>query len=399
MAWSIYAELLLNLRQTTICISTDPEHKLDTKLLLTSDNTILEVHHGGQVSRISLPARISAGASLDTPAQRAQEFSLRLPLAAPTQLVRGGRNRSFQWSAKTLGRTAQLLCQACGSVLVNTESIQQWKDLPHEDWAEMMDFWHCHKPEPPAAKENGFSSTTEKGYAASNRLTAQPGVGLVAMSPGEAATDGLTQPLLQCETCHAEVGYFDDRASGWRLYAWNLSGRISTEKTEDLTIPWPIATSFSAYILAQVDSHGMSKFLIHSSSGSDAGSSSDGLLLWVFNPDMYYSSSPSSSSSSSFSSSPQSSSSSPSSSSLDADQGPRRAMKVLYRRISDAAQRVQQEGLLADCDKIRLPSSTIARLLEALEKTGRVLPTSARRFQMWHVALLERSDDDGEDDD
>ena len=182
MAWSIYAELLLNLRQTTICISTDPEHKLDTKLLLTSDNTILEVHHGGQVSRISLPARISAGASLDMPAQRAQEFSLRLPLAAPTQLVRGGRNRSFQWSAKTLGRTAQLLCQACGSVLVNTESIQQWKDLPHEDWAEMMDFWHCHKPEPPAAKENGFSSTTEKGYAASNRLTAQPGVGLVAVS-------------------------------------------------------------------------------------------------------------------------------------------------------------------------------------------------------------------------
>ena len=182
MTCSIYAELLLNLRQITICISTDPEHKLDTKLSLTCDNTSLEVHHGGQVSCIRLPAKISTAASLDTPAQRAQELSLRLPLAVPTQLVRAGRSRSFPLSAATLSRTAQLLCQACGSVLVHAGSIRQWKDLPHEDWAEMMDFWHCHKPEPPATKEKGGSSAAEKGYAASNRLTAQPGVGLVAVS-------------------------------------------------------------------------------------------------------------------------------------------------------------------------------------------------------------------------
>lgn len=22
-----------------------------------------------------------------------------------------------------------------------------WKDLPSGNWADMMDFWHCHKPE------------------------------------------------------------------------------------------------------------------------------------------------------------------------------------------------------------------------------------------------------------
>jgi len=35
-----------------------------------------------------------------------------------------------------------------------------WKDLPSADWAEMMDLWHCHKPD---KHENGHEDENGKG--------------------------------------------------------------------------------------------------------------------------------------------------------------------------------------------------------------------------------------------
>lgn len=40
-----------------------------------------------------------------------------------------------------------LQCSECSTEIVAPNLIGSWKAMPSETWAEMMDFWHCHKPD------------------------------------------------------------------------------------------------------------------------------------------------------------------------------------------------------------------------------------------------------------
>jgi hypothetical protein len=61
-----------------------------------------------------------------------------------------------------------------------TGKIKAWKDLPSENWAEMMEFWHCHKPEDDHGKDH--EHLTSKGYGARSMIGAQLGVGFVDLT-------------------------------------------------------------------------------------------------------------------------------------------------------------------------------------------------------------------------
>jgi len=64
-------------------------------------------------------------------------------------------------------------------------SIQSWRDLPSQNWAEMMDFWHCHKPSVPKKQTANGSHNTyleEKGYGANTGFVARRGVGFVDLT-------------------------------------------------------------------------------------------------------------------------------------------------------------------------------------------------------------------------
>jgi hypothetical protein len=64
-----------------------------------------------------------------------------------------------------------------------------WKDLPSENWAEMMEFWHCHKPDHKHGEDHGDASgkadektLAARGYGASSVISAQEGVGFVDLT-------------------------------------------------------------------------------------------------------------------------------------------------------------------------------------------------------------------------
>lgn len=159
-----------------------------------------------------------------------------------------------------------------------------------------------------------------------------------------------------------------------------MSGRRATE---DQPVSWPLETSFSAYLLALIDNQATTKFIVRSNTEA---SDHSGLLvrsnafdkpatclvpnrclwqLWVFNPDIYYSSS------------------------LDAE-GPKRAMKVFYQRVAEASK--FSERLDQAVEDVYLPTQAVDRLMKSLDRTNVLLPAAARRLQAWHVALIERSD-------
>lgn len=83
---------------------------------------------------------------------------------------------AIPWTATSLSHEVELQCKTCHAEILPRRQIQAWKDLPSEGWAEMMEFWHCHKPNEPHDHEH---QTDKKGYSADSKLAITPSVGLV----------------------------------------------------------------------------------------------------------------------------------------------------------------------------------------------------------------------------
>jgi hypothetical protein len=192
MPASIYAEALLNIRQVTVSVSLSSGCDESTNLSLSPDGTRLQVHHQGHTAGIRLPFPVvHPGAQPALPQEPgAEEFSFRLPLAPDHGRADAPTYAPAAWSAEALaGATTALACRSCGEEWASAGCVRHWKNLPDEDWAEMMELWHCHKPDvvpdneehnhdggAPAANGHG-----NKGYASTNKLTAQASTGLVGV--------------------------------------------------------------------------------------------------------------------------------------------------------------------------------------------------------------------------
>lgn len=195
---SIYAELLLNIRQITVLASLPSASCRDTtRFTLSQDRQTLSVLHDGQAIAITLPAPVRASCSPTVLPGSSMVLSTRLPImdnVAETLLSENHTNPSKSlWSAISMGPTTRIACRICQTLLV-TEQVKVWKDLPSENWAEMMDFWHCHKPdtdEPSTHKQDG----TRKGYGAANSIRPVSATGLI----------DITSFLLTQEDCNIIV--------------------------------------------------------------------------------------------------------------------------------------------------------------------------------------------------
>lgn len=180
----IYAELLLHLRQVTIFTSLGSEFNERTTIQLSSDSRNITVYHEGESVSLRLPAVVSCTA-LQVPRVPSNELSFRLPIrndGAPSNSYDPPEDTIVPWSAESLSDTTEICCRTCHQTLLASSSVSSWKNLPSGNWAEMMDFWHCHKPE---AEGNGRDDATEQshqGYAANSKVVAKPGVGFVDTS-------------------------------------------------------------------------------------------------------------------------------------------------------------------------------------------------------------------------
>lgn len=88
-----------------------------------------------------------------------------------------------------------------------------------------------------------------------------------------------------------------------------------------------------------------------------------GLLCWVFNPDIYYSSS-------------------------KRGATVHRAMKIFYKEVEQPQKLLDEHN--TTLEELALPESELEALREALISVQAILPVSARTFQEWQVGLLDR---------
>lgn len=180
----MYAELLSNIHQISVVVALETECNHKTKAYLSADGVQFTIHHEGKDTTLNLPGEVASKRQLqlDIPSKGSKELSWRFPVAGTPQRADLDLSLSHDapWPAKDLGAAVEFHCRGCQAVLVKEGAVKEWRDLPSENWAEMMDFWHCHKPEQPAnetARPDGLEN--RKGYGANTKFNAQPGIGFV----------------------------------------------------------------------------------------------------------------------------------------------------------------------------------------------------------------------------
>lgn len=181
MAPSFYAEYLPNIKSVTITLSNIEPGSSYGITPLGTDLRI--VSPKGEAANIPLPATCnassSAGMRVSQDPTRAEQTVVRVsakPLSMSSDTKTGADEEPLvPWSASKLHAQIEVCCKTCGAAMVEQGKIITWKDLPSEGWAEMMDLWHCHKPD----EHDHGGGVDAKGYAAGSKLVARCGVGLV----------------------------------------------------------------------------------------------------------------------------------------------------------------------------------------------------------------------------
>lgn len=178
----IYAELLSNIRQVSVVVSLSSPVDASTKAEVSQHGRQLQVAHQGHIESISLPAQVVAPEALPIPRQGVLDLSWRLPVAPsearPAHISL--ENQALPWTSVDIEAGSRIACRHCDGEFVSKDTIEAWKDLPSENWAEMMEFWHCHKPHDD--NQHDAESLASKGYGANSAISAQAGVGFVDLT-------------------------------------------------------------------------------------------------------------------------------------------------------------------------------------------------------------------------
>ncbi|EGY21668.1 uncharacterized protein VDAG_03108 [Verticillium dahliae VdLs.17] len=195
----IYAELLPNIRHISVAVSLPSPVDASTSVQTSAHGDSILVTHRGESTEARLPGPVSAPSALPipaTPPSGPTSLAWRLPVSTSVTLpsTRHELQPTVPWSAHDLTPKAAVACRQCGEAVVPEGRLHVWKDLPSENWAEMMDFWHCHKPHDHGQEKNGDGDhddehLTKRGYGANSSIAAQTRVGFVDLTsfflPGE----------------------------------------------------------------------------------------------------------------------------------------------------------------------------------------------------------------------
>ncbi|PVH98185.1 hypothetical protein DM02DRAFT_615978 [Periconia macrospinosa] len=406
----LYAELLLHIRTVTLYASLRTFHTHETKAKLSTDGYAVTVTHEGESATLRMPIQVQGGgdAALSLPAQPpSKELTVRLQIEEKegTDLLGALQSEERKanivpWDGASLStmKDVTVCCRDCQSEVVPAGSIKEWRDLPNENWAEMMDFWHCHKPDEHHLHDHTHESAMgKKGYAAGNRLEAAAGLGFVDLTSFlfkendciGAEVSSSREASLVCKKCARILGNTDPSTQGWRIWKWciGISATTDTETTTPSPTTYPVEKWISAHLLSLAENTGVRKFNVYpesappSSSPSATPSSSTtptpSLLLWLFTPDLFYSSSlplP------------------PNSNSPPPNQ-PTRALKIFHQPSTfSVAPLAPGKPEMASIEDVAFPEPLYKELKEALEASEKVLPREAREFRGWRVGLLGRFD-------
>lgn len=212
----MYAEYLPKLQKISIVINLPTPSEWKTKVIIGKDASTLHVYHETVTTKMALPVSSSIrdehlgfGNREISPGHTMLSWRIKpadgVVEAAEANAKAGVEVVRVPWSAADLIVDVDIACRNCQTVILSKDKLQDWKDLPSENWAEMMEFWHCHKPTTSNADGdekgnngiadhvNGHPDTEDqnktsddqlasRGYGANSAISAKSGVGFVDLT-------------------------------------------------------------------------------------------------------------------------------------------------------------------------------------------------------------------------
>lgn len=146
-------------------------------------------------------------------------------------------NSHYKWNAKYLqdirraGDTFKLSCSNCDHEVINSNAIKNINELPSEIWSELMEFWHCHKPD----ESSNCTSISANKYSILRPSKDSLNVGLYyfSMNKEDAFKKRLKIDiedvvfdkgvnLVRCSSCNAILGELNFKTNLIKLNKWHL---------------------------------------------------------------------------------------------------------------------------------------------------------------------------------
>lgn len=157
-------------------------------------------------------------------------------------------------------------CSQCHAPIIADTKVTAFHDLPSELWQEMMDYWHCHKPE------------TGHSHGTTRYTTLRPRAGGVIIGPYYLLTNADDFPTIalsgneaRCAGCAHVLGSINPELLV-RLFKWNLSLRTGSRKESYL----PYWHAYGV-MLDAINSQASRVYQMKNESDSQE------LLVWVLN--------------------------------------------------------------------------------------------------------------------
>lgn len=172
----LYAEILVHIRQLTLYASLQTEKSEGTKVDVSTDKRVITVTHDGETQYLYLPTGIKGDAAVTFPLLKTTDISARLQIEDEHEWKCSiSHEIEAPWMAADLSSDVRVQCRCCKAVILEHGRVSQWKALPSENWAELMDFWFCHKPH---SNNPAETAAEAKGYSSRSKLAVTPGVGM-----------------------------------------------------------------------------------------------------------------------------------------------------------------------------------------------------------------------------
>ncbi|KAG4303684.1 hypothetical protein PCK1_000202 [Pneumocystis canis] len=331
-----------------------PENIYQANFLKLINKHSISLEFKGILSIIFLPDEIEKDTSIRIN-QLNKALSIRLILNK--SLIENTKEIS-PWSAVYIDSNSDFCCIFCSILLLNKHEIKYWKNLPSDNWADMMDYWICHGHK---------GNILEKfGIHANLKFSSRQGIVFVGLSYFLVSQKNIQNIEIKeervfCNSCHMNIGILTE--DGVKLYKWKL-----IEKNITRSISFHINIFISAELLALIEIHPSRKFDIYNEETKDCP-----LRIWVFNSDLritnglFYGS--------------------------DININNKihnkfpgiRVMKIFYIFIQDT--NIELNG-----NNITFHPEMVKSLLYSLKESNSLIPKSIRQFGIWNIGYLKRYD-------
>lgn len=281
MAINYYVELLSRIKSVSVIVEEENQKVVPiiaADHLLQINSRLIKLRINEQEISIPLPVDVPQVPNLSSCLkQRNNIVSIRLPLIdskvdrSTNSLMSISTN--YKWNSSYLKKTIikyTFNCSSCGNVLIDSKKLTSTLDMPSELWAEMMDFWHCHKPETTnsisytdkfsSLKPQAHGIITGTYYIAFNNEDEDYGV-------GKDSNDDIF-----CAQCSKIIGEYDSKVNLDKLFNWNL--RLKHHEHEESFQPY-----FHTYDILLDNVNGNATRIIELTNDTESKS----ILIWIFN--------------------------------------------------------------------------------------------------------------------